>query len=216
VSPGLDVRAAYLETLDRALAVLASPAVATAWDADSVLAEFTVRGLAGHLARAGTLVETYLDAGFPEVTREVADATEYYEVAAVSADVDDAINTGIRERGESVGAAGHAAVVEVVRTARAGLVVRLAVEPADTRIAVTAGMALPLDEYLVTRIVELLTHTDDLAASVGIATPEPDPVAATLAVDCLVALARRRHGDVAVVRALTRRERDTIEALRAF
>ena len=216
MSLGLDVRAAYLATLDRAPDVLAAPEIAAAWDDDSVLREFTVRGLAGHVARAGTLVESYLDAGFPEQTRDVTDAAEYYLLAAVSSDVDDAMNTGIRERGESVAEAGHAAVVEMVQTARESLVARLAGEPADTRIAVIAGMVLPLDEYLVTRIVELVVHTDDLAVSVGIPTPEPDPVAATLVTHCLVSLARRRHGDLAVIRALTRRERDTVEALRAF
>jgi hypothetical protein len=146
----------------------------------------------------------------------VADATEYYLVAAVSSDVDDAINTGIRERGEAAGAVGPAALVEDFDTAVAGIAVRLAALPDDIRIVVTGAMELPLDEYLVTRIVELTTHTDDLALSVGRPTPEPDPVAATLAVHCLVSLARRRHGDIAVVRALTRRERDTVEALRAF
>lgn len=216
MSLGIDVRDAYLRTLDRALVVLAAPEVAGAWDSDSALRELTVRGLAGHLARAGTLVEQYLDAGFPEETRDVPDAAEYYEVAAVSSDVDDAVNTGIRERGESVAAIGHAGVVEMVQIARERLATRLAAEPADTRIAVTAGMVLALDEYLVTRIVELVAHTDDLAVSVGIDPPEPDPAAATLAVHCLVTLARRRHGDLAVFRALTRRERDAVEALRAF
>ena len=216
MSIDLDVRGAYLRTLDLAVAVVERPEVLEAWDAPSVLPKLTVRGLTGHVARAGTLVEQYLDAGFPDETREVADAAEYYAVAAVTADIDDAVNTGIRERGESVGAAGHATVVELLQAARVQLAARLAVEPPDTRIAVTAGMVLPLDEYLVTRIIELVAHTDDLALSAGIPTPEPDPVAATLAVHCLVSLARRRHGDLAVVRALTRRERDTVEALRAF
>jgi len=215
-STGLDVRNAYLASLDRALVVVAAPEVAAAWDADSVLREFTVRGLAGHLARAGTLVEAYLDAGFPAETRDVPDAAEYYLIAALSSDVDDPMNASIRERGESVAEGGHAALVEMVRTARARLEVRLAAEPADTPIAVIGGMVLPLDEYLVTRIVELTTHTDDLAVSVGIPTPEPDPAAATLVTHCLVTLARRRHGDLAVLRALTRRERDAAEVLRAF
>ncbi len=216
MSLGLDVRGAFLASIDRALVVLASSEVAAAWDADSVLRGFTVRGLAGHVARAGTLVEAYLDAGFPAVTRDVADAAEYYLIADVSSDVDDAMNTSIRERGEAVAEGGHAAVVEMVQTARAQLAVRLAAEPVDARIAVMAGLVLPLDEYLVTRIVELMTHTDDLAVSVGIPTPAPDPVAATLVTDCLVTLARRRHGDLAVLRALTRRERDALDALRAF
>jgi hypothetical protein len=107
-------------------------------------------------------------------------------------------------------------LVEEFDAAVAGVDARLAALPDDARIVVTAGMELPIDEYLVTRIVELVTHTDDLAVSVGLPTPEPDPVAATLAVHCLVSLGRRRHGDLAVIRALTRRERDAIEALRAF
>jgi len=216
MTAGPDVRAAYLRTLDTARDVVAAPEVATAWDRPSVLAEFSVRGLAGHLARAGTLVEQYLDAGFPEQTHVVADAAEYYEIAAAPADPAAPVNVGIRERGEAAAVAGPAAVVAVLDAARASLGTRLAAEPADVRIAVTAGMVLPLDEYLVTRIVELATHTDDLAVSVGLPTPEPDPVAARLAVDCLVTLGRRRHGDVAVLRALTRRERDGAEALRAF
>jgi uncharacterized protein (TIGR03083 family) len=213
---GIDVRSAYLRTLDLAREVLAAPEVTTAWDEPSALAEFRVRGLAGHLTRAGTLVEQYLDAGVPEQTLPVADAAEYYLVAALASDVDDPMNTAIRERGEAEAGVGPAALVEQFDAAVAGLVPRLAALPDDARIAVTAGMLLPLDEYLVTRIVELITHTDDLAVSVGRPTPEPDPVAATLAVHCLVSLARRRHGDMAVVRALTRRERDTVEALRAF
>ena len=213
---GLDVRAAYLRTLDIARGVVAAPEVAAAWDRPSVLAEFSVRGLAGHLARAGTLVEQYLDAGFPEQTRAVADAAQYYELAAAPADPTASVNVGIRERGEEAAAAGPAAVVAALDDARAALGSRLAAEPADARVAVTAGMVLPLDEYLVTRIVELVTHTDDLAASVGLPTPEPDPDAAALAVGCLVGVGRRRHGDAAVLRALTRRERDGVEALRAF
>lgn len=216
MSLGLDVRSAYLRTLDLAIATTAAPEVAAAWDAESVLPKLSVRGLAGHLARAGTLVEQYLDAGFPDETHPVADAAEYYDTAAVSSDVDDAVNTSIRERGEAIGEHGHAAVVELLQDARAALTTRLATEPADVRIAVTAGMVLPLDEYLVTRIVELITHTDDLAVSVGVPSPTPDPVAATLAIHCLVSLGRRRHGDLAVLRALTRRERDTVAALRAF
>jgi hypothetical protein len=216
VSLGLDVRGAYLRTLDAAREVVAVPDVAEAWDRDSVLPKFTVRGLAGHLTRAGMLVEQYLDAGIPADGRAVSDAAQYYEVAALSSDVDDEMNSGIRARGESAASVGPSALVGEIDVARARLVARLAAEPDDARIAVFGAMVLPLDEYLVTRMVELTTHTDDLACSVGIPAPEPDPVAATLVIHALVSLARRRHGDLAVVRALTRRERDAVEALRAF
>jgi hypothetical protein len=55
--------------------------------------------------------------------------------------------------------------------------------------------------------MELVVHIDDLAISVGIPTPEL-PAAATDAVIALLgALAARRHGPVAIVRALARAER---------
>lgn len=51
------------------------------------------------------------------------------------------------------------------------------------------------------------------ALNVGVRAPEG---AVALAVDVLVAAARARHGDRAVLNALTRRERDAQEALRVL
>ena len=78
------------------------------------------------------------------------------------------------------------------------------------------GLAITLDEYLVTRTVELVTHIDDLAASIDVPTPTLPEAALVTAVDCMVEIARLRHGDLAVVRALARRERDPLAALRVF
>ena len=72
-----------------------------------------------------------------------------------------------------------------------------------------------LDEYLRTRLVELTVHIDDLAISVDVA-PSVPAEAYAAAMDVLVAVGRRRHGDLAVLRALTRRERDQVEALRVL
>lgn len=44
-----------------------------------------------------------------------------------------------------------------------------AVLPAGTKVRVAAGLVLELDGYCVTRLVELVVHTDDLASSVGLA-----------------------------------------------
>jgi hypothetical protein len=64
-----------------------------------------------------------------------------------------------------------------------------------------------LDGFLVTRLVELLAHADDLAASAGIPTPDLPPDAVILVTSCLTDVARRRHGDLAVLRTMARRER---------
>jgi hypothetical protein len=59
-------------------------------------------------------------------------------------------------------------------------------------------------------------HTEDLALSVGIEPPPPPDDALDIAIRHLVNVARARHGSVAVLRALTRRERDDVDAMRIF
>ncbi|MGW0855449.1 hypothetical protein [Streptomyces sp. NPDC002690] len=77
------------------------------------------------------------------------------------------------------------------------------------------GEEMLLDGYLRTRCVELAVHLEDLALSVD--APHRVPGAAlAIAVDVLVAAARDRHGDQAVLHALARRERDDAEALRVL
>jgi hypothetical protein len=73
-----------------------------------------------------------------------------------------------------------------------------------------------LDEYLRTRVVELVVHADDLAASIGVELVPPQPATCRVAIDVLVDAARIRHGDMAVLRALARRERGPVEALRVL
>jgi hypothetical protein len=61
-----------------------------------------------------------------------------------------------------------------------------------------------------------VVHADDLAVSVGTDLPTLPPAALQIAISTLVDVARQRHGDLAVLRALSRRERDTLGALRVF
>jgi hypothetical protein len=64
-----------------------------------------------------------------------------------------------------------------------------------------------VNDFLLTRVMELVVHADDLAVSLGIATP-PMPEAATEAtIQLLSRIAAWRHGPLSVVRALARRER---------
>jgi hypothetical protein len=92
---------------------------------------------------------------------------------------------------------------------------RFEIEGAHRRVAVThrPGEELLLDEYLATHVVELSVHIEDLSLSVG-STAEAPLAAVTRAVDVLVAVARERHGDRAVLHALSCRERDERSALR--
>lgn len=61
-------------------------------------------------------------------------------------------------------------------------------------------MASRLDGYLRTRCVELVVHTDDLAASIGLPTHEPDRAAVAVALDVIFEMCRARAGDAEVLR----------------
>ena len=76
------------------------------------------------------------------------------------------------------------------------------------------GWSLRRDDFLLTRMLEIVVHTDDLALSIAVRTPDfPAEVFAPVR-DLLVRLAVKRHGQSAVISALTRSERT--QAISAF
>lgn len=208
------IRDAYLDTARVGRNLVAAPEVAAAWEAPSALREFTVRGLAGHLVRAATAVEPYLDRDEPEGPGR--GAAVYFAAATDEPDIDADIHRRIRQGGEGEAAHGQEALLARYDAALERLAPRLAAERPDRLVRAFKDIVLTLDDFLVTRCIELLVHIDDLAVSVGVPTPEPAVAAAGPAIAALVDVARLRHGDVAVLRGLTRRERDSVEALRVL
>jgi len=103
---------------------------------------------------------------------------------------------------------GAQAIAEQAAAALVELTSLLAAEDPDRAIYLTwTGWALTVDSLLTTRTLEIVVHTDDLAASLGLPTPQfPTPVVETV-IDLLSRLAVQRHGAVAVLRALSRAER---------
>jgi hypothetical protein len=69
------------------------------------------------------------------------------------------------------------------------------------------GWALTLDDFLVTRTMEIVVHSDDLAASLEIESPRLPEQVLEPVLTLLTRLAVRRHGQRAVVTALSRSER---------
>lgn len=69
------------------------------------------------------------------------------------------------------------------------------------------GWALRRDDFLTTRLLEIVVHTADLAASLALPTPRFPESAFVPVRDLLVRLAVQRHGQGAFVSTLTRRER---------
>ena len=209
------VRRAFLDATDAAIGLVRSPEVASRWQEPSALEAWTVAGLAGHLVRATTGVESYLDAD-PDPDGDAISPAAYYATAVDPSDIHSDENRAIRARGDEMAADGHAALVQLHVASAGRLARRLEQEPSGRRIKVFLGLVLTLDDYLATRLVELTCHVDDLAVSVDVPTPELPHDALEIAVSTLVSIGRHRHGDLAVLRSLARRERDRIDALRVL
>jgi hypothetical protein len=198
---------AFLTAARSARALIAEPAVTVAWTQPSVLPGFTVGGLSAHLGAQVVMVAGSLTAPVPEgpVIRALA---HYARVTWVAADRDAEVNVAIRNRGEQLAGEGSEALLAAVDGALVTLEADLSAADLDRPVATPAGpWALPLAETLLTRAMEITVHSDDLAASVGLPTPDlPDDVLDPV-LALLVAVAARRRGQAAVLRALTRPER---------
>ncbi|SCG14890.1 Mycothiol maleylpyruvate isomerase N-terminal domain-containing protein [Micromonospora echinofusca] len=201
------IRTAYLTAARSAADLLADPAVANRWDEPSALPAFGVAGLAGHLANqvlgVPAVLATPVPAGDP-----VGLLDHYARGGWLGAPVDATVNVVIRRVGDGLAADGPAALVDRYAATLRELSRVLSAEPPARVVHVRHGpWSLTLDDYLVTRLMELVVHADDLAVSVGVPTPELPAEVVDPVLTLLARLAVRRHGQPAVLRALSRAER---------
>ena len=202
------IREAYLDAAATAAGLLGDPAVAGAWDAPSALPGFRVSGLAGHLARQIMIVPRLLAMGEPNGTPVITLMAHYARATWIGASVDADVNVSTRRGGEEEAANGSAALTALAHATVGRLRGTLRAEPAGRLVTVPWGpWALSLDDFLTTRLLEIAVHSDDLAVSVGVPTPPLDPPALDPVLALLTRLAVRRHGQAAVLRALSRAER---------
>jgi predicted transcriptional regulator len=206
-----DTRTDFLALAGVAREAIAAPAVALRWQEPSALPEMTVGALVAHLVRSVTTVARCLAAPEP-AAREPLSASAYF--APVDADLDSGINVRVRATAAEEALIGHRAVVGQMDRALDRLRAGLEAEAAGRLVEVRDGEALRLDEYLRTRIIEIAIHTDDLCVSLGRETPALPGTG--IAVQALVEVAAFRHGELAVLRALARRERDPEQVRRVL
>ena len=201
------IRQSFVVAARSAAALVRDPVVAAAWDRPSALPEFSVGGLAGHLAFQVLAIPAILAAPIPD--EPVVPLLEHYaRVRWIGADLDDEINVRIRDGGEQEAAEGHAALAARLDAVIAALPESLAATAnRPVRISLWGPWSLLLDDMLITRMMELAVHSDDLAVSVGLPTPELPRGVVEPVTDLLTRLAVRRHGQTAVLRALSRAER---------
>jgi hypothetical protein len=198
----------YLALAEVSAALLRAPEVAEHWDEPSALAEFRVSGLAGHIAMAAVLrVAEWLEQ--PISDAEPVDAVGYFvNLSVPDRSPDHPISRRIRDASAEFAVDGPTALADRVDTTLAGLRTRLA-ELAPDQLVAARDLVLRLDQWLLTRMIELAVHIDDLAVSVGVPTPELPDEATDLVIITLARTARAYHGVLPVLRALSRRERAT-------
>ncbi|HEX6524857.1 MAG TPA: maleylpyruvate isomerase N-terminal domain-containing protein [Streptosporangiaceae bacterium] len=202
--------AAYLDAATAASTLIASPQVAAHWDEPSALPEMTVSALAGHLARQVTLIPGRLAQHdpLPAGTELLTVMDHYARVEWIDAPLDDEANVSIRADGADEAAAGPAALARRTADAVNQLRTMLPQQDGDRPYYLPwTGWALPLKDFLTTRLLEIVIHLDDLAVSVDCTPPPLPPEATDTVIGLLARLATRRHGTAAVLRALSRKER---------
>lgn len=204
--------AAFLGAGRTALALIRRDQVRDHWDEPSALARMSVGMLACHLGRQLERAREILPlAG----TGEPIDAAEHYRRAAwvTATSLDD--ESMDRTADERQAADGYAAMVTRCAAALATVDSLLAAGEAAAVVTIPwQGWSLRRAEFLLTRLVEIVVHSDDLARSVDLPMPAFEPAAFSPVLHLLADLSAARHGQSALVSALTRAERrpDTITA----
>jgi uncharacterized protein (TIGR03083 family) len=165
--------------------------------AESGLGEWDVRSLVGHTSRALLTVETYL--GRPAEVVEVESAVGYYDATRALA-----AGPGVAERGREAGTALGADPAAAV-AAIAARVVPVVAACDGTEVITTIAGGMRLSDYLPTRTFELVVHTADLAAAIGVPAEVP-PVPAAQALDLVSRLAVTQDLAGPLLRAATGRE----------
>ncbi|HET6635686.1 MAG TPA: maleylpyruvate isomerase N-terminal domain-containing protein [Streptomyces sp.] len=199
----MTIRDDYLAAAATAVELLREPAVAEAWGRPSALEDFSVGGLAAHLAGQ---IRHVVDAEPVSPGAPLSLLENYARAAWAGQGPEHEVNVAIRQAGEKAGSDGPAALAARAGEDLAQARARVASAP-DGLVVHMAGRDLAFDDFLLTRLMEILVHADDLAASVQLPTPEFDESAGFAVTDLLSRLAVRRHGLTPVLRALARSER---------
>ena len=194
----------FFETAEAVVDLLGADEVRERWEEPSALDRMTVGQLAGHTARAVLTVERYLDR---PAEGDPVDAVAYLLTVSDDTDLQSPINKQVRERAQSESEAGVEALLEATMRALTTLRLRLPVLDPSQLVTVLGGIPIRLDEYLKTRLVEMIVHIDDVCASVELPLPDVGDESLEIVSTLLSTVADVRHGAWTVIRAFTRRER---------
>lgn len=204
----MTTRTAFLECGHATRDLLGHNAITNAWNHASALEDFNLGALAGHTAFQVLSVNTALASSDPGDTPLVGLRDHYQQAAWLNTPITSPANTKIRSVGADLATDGPGKLAEALTTTLADLETVFADLGADHVVYVPNwGYRVRLDDYLRTRVMEMVVHLDDLAVSVDIEGVELSQEANAEAVEILADLSAQRHGWRALVRSLARQER---------
>ncbi len=205
----LPVADPFLASARLAGELAASDEVTRRWTAESACSGMSVGGLAHHLAaQAGTVVR--LLGAAPADQAPISIEEHYRRAAWVGSGFDGEVNVAIRTGADREAEGGYDALVARVRLdleSLPGTLAAGAVRAPDAVLIPWQGWALTTHDFLVTRLMEIVVHADDLAVSLDAPTPQFPNAAVRLVLGLLTSVAVERHGQTMLVRALSRPDR---------
>jgi uncharacterized protein (TIGR03083 family) len=201
-----------LDGCERVLPLLRSPVLSQRWAQPSALEQWSNGGLAGHLARSAFNLERAVSQQRGQAP--MYDAVTYYASSAPQR-ADSAVGRRIRELGDEEAAGGAAALADRFAASMASL--RQRALPLDAATTVEMfGRMLTIGDCAGACLLELVVHADDLAVSLGLEPVAFSDQAIDMVVVTLSRISRKRHGDLAVIRALSRPGRAPAQGIPAF
>ena len=200
---------AYLATARVAATLLREPGIGHHWTDVSALPEYRISGLAGHLAMSVFRVAQWLDEPVPAEVEPVDAVTYFASSYRPGPSPHEPAHQRLRGYAEEVAGEGQDDLVGRVDATLDELAATLPTLSPERRVFANRA-ALRLDEWLVTRMIELAVHMDDLAVSIDVETPRLPGEAADIVLSTLVRIAAAQYGEVPVLRALSRRERAAV------
>ena len=210
---------AYLGAVDWLRGILRRAEVTEHWSKGSVVAEYTVGGLAAHAVHSVVWLDQVLKDVEPVGLRQVRIA-EFFGINRVDEiAIRDPFSASLRAAAEAFAATGPYVVIATCTASRDELVALLSKASGERAVPVVRvpGAQVPLRDYLRTRVLEVVVHGDDVACSIpGMSVADPPPDAMEVCLGVCVEMARERLGDIETLRAFTRGERSATSELRVL
>jgi hypothetical protein len=207
-------RDVFLHAADLVGRLVARPEVAAAWGQESSCAGMTVGGLARHLVEQSLYVVEYLPVAAPADAPRISMLQHYAYSGWAHEGPDGPENQGICAGWNQQATVEGPSDTERLQSKAIEQLPGVLGQAAESMYLPWQEVLMPTDDFVVTRMMEMVVHSDDLATSLDLPTPEFGPAVLEPVVGLLAALSAVRHGQDAVIRTLTRPQRapDSIAA----